>query len=132
MLDKEKQIKCRTVRSDLAFDIDLAEGSRTCTLKESTCFASEECDVIRAIFQKVLALLINDKLSGIGIGLETEFLSDEAKFYIWLVSVRQLALPLTKDWENDSNLRFANVAQRSKPLTNHKHIHHIGTHVRRV
>lgn len=75
--------------------------------------------------------MIDDKLGRISIRLETEFLSNEAKLDIRLVSRNQLANSSSK-YRRLKNLRFANIAQCSKPFSNDKHVHQIGAHVRGI
>lgn len=80
----------------------------------------------------MLTILIDDKLGCISVRLESEFFSDETEFNIRLVSVTQLAKDSNRTQDRQENSRFANIAQRSKPFTNNKHIHKIRTHVRGV
>lgn len=84
---KEIETKCIGERSDLAFDINFSECSGSRPLKEGPGFASQESDIVRSIFQQVLTLVVDDKLSRISIRLESEFLSDEAELDIRLVPV---------------------------------------------
>ena len=84
---KRKESRKRCNQSlDLALDINLSKRGVARTFEEGTGFASQKRDVVRSVFQQVLTLLIDDKLGSISIRLETEFLSDEAKFDIRLVA----------------------------------------------
>lgn len=75
--------------------------------------------------------MVDDKLGCISIRLETEFFSDEAKLDIRLVSGRQLVKDNSTN-KDDQNLRFANIAQCSKPFSNDKHVHKVCAHVRGI
>lgn len=48
--------------------------------------------MFRSVFEKVLTIIVNDKLSRISVRLETEFLSDKAEFDVGLVPINQLVL----------------------------------------
>lgn len=71
--------------SYLALDVDSLESLLSSTLKERPSFTGQERDVLRSVFQQLLAIVINDELGCIGVGLKPEFLRDEPQLNIWLV-----------------------------------------------
>lgn len=68
-------------RSNLSLDVDFTERSVPWTLKKTPGFARHENDRVRAVFEKVLALIVDDELSCIAIRLEAELLCDETQLY---------------------------------------------------
>ena len=121
-----------TAQSNLTFDIHSGKGCSSRRLEESNRFSGEKSNRILALYEQVLATMVQDKLGGIRIGLEAEFLRDESQRNIWLVS-RGIGQQrrLSSD-EGMENLRPANVAQSSQSLSSDEHIHQICTHVRGV
>lgn len=115
---------------DLAFDVDFLERRDARSLEETASLASQERDVFRSILQKVLALVVNDELRGISVGLKAEFLRDETQLHIRFVPRVNVSI-VTQDVER-INLRSANVAHSSKTFPHDKHIHEVCSHVRGV
>lgn len=86
---KKKRTRERSSKGlDLALDINLLERRAARALKEETGFPGHKRNVVCSVFQQMSTLVIDDELGCISIRLETEFLSDEAKFHIRLVSVQ--------------------------------------------
>lgn len=86
---KKERIRERSSKGlDLALDINLLERRAARALKEGTGFPSQKRDVVCSVFQQMSTLMIDDELGCISIRLEAEFLSDETKFHIRLVSVQ--------------------------------------------
>jgi hypothetical protein len=85
---KKKRTRERSSKGlDLALDINLLERRTARALEKGASFPGQKRDVVCSIFQQMSALVIDDELGCISIRLETEFLSDETKFHIRLVSV---------------------------------------------
>lgn len=72
---------------DLALNIHFLESRGSGTFKKVPSLASQERNVLCAIFKKVLPLVINDELGSISVGFETELLSDEAQLDVRFISV---------------------------------------------
>lgn len=72
---------------DLAFNVHFLESRGSEALKKVPSLASQERNVLCAIFKKVLPLVIKDKLGSISIRFETELLSDEAQLDVRFISV---------------------------------------------
>jgi hypothetical protein len=62
----------------LSFDIDLAEGRDLRSFEERTCLPGKEAESVFAALEEVLAVVVVDKLCGIGIGFESQFFGDES------------------------------------------------------
>jgi hypothetical protein len=72
--------------SYLALDVDCSEGLRTRAFKHGTGLAGQECNVFGSVFQQMLAVVVDDELGRISVGLKSEFFRDETQLHIWLVS----------------------------------------------
>lgn len=83
---------------NLAFNVHFLESRGSRGFKQVPSFASQERNVLCAIFKKVLPLVINDELGSISIGFETELLSDEAQLDVRFISVENaLALKIQSE-----------------------------------
>ncbi len=89
--------------------------------------------MVLTVLEEMLALMIDDELSSIGIRLESKLLGDEAQLDIGLVTARQ---SVRKNRHAASPggqlLPLADVAHGRKALPHDKHIHEICAHVRGV
>jgi hypothetical protein len=63
--------------SYLALDVDSTERSGAELFKPRAGLAGQDGDVLLALFEQVLAIVVYDELGGIGVGLEAELLGDE-------------------------------------------------------
>jgi hypothetical protein len=80
-------VKCKKERiSYLAFDVDSLERLLSSSFEKRACFTGQEGDVLRPVFQQIPTMVINDELGSISVRLKPEFLSDETKLDIWLIS----------------------------------------------
>ena len=77
--------------SNLSLNVDSSEGRSSGAFKDVSGFAGQEGDILGAILQQLLALVIDDELSRISIRLEPEFFCDEAQFNIRFVPADLLA-----------------------------------------
>ena len=55
---------------DLSFDIDLAEGRNLRSLKERARFPGQKAEPIFATLEEMLAIVVVDKLCGVGVRFE--------------------------------------------------------------
>lgn len=76
--DKEK--------SNLALDVNSAEGGSLDGIKVSDTFASQKIEIVSTFLEQVLGIVINNELARVFIGHESKLLSNEAEFHIWLES----------------------------------------------
>lgn len=113
--------------SNLPFDVDFAEGGRPGSLKECAGLACQKGDVLLPVFEKMLAMMIDDELGSIRIGLKGKLLSNEAKLHVRLVPAIRLAF--ISPTEGREGLPSAHVAQRCETLPHNEHIHEICPHV---
>jgi hypothetical protein len=67
----------------LALDINFFEGSVLSGLKNRPGFAGKELDTV---------IVVANKLCGVGVRFETKLLRNEAKFNVWLISIKQLVM----------------------------------------
>lgn len=73
--------------SYLALDIDSAKCLLSSVFEERPSFASQKSNVLRPVFQKFLAVVINDELGSISVRFEAELLRDEPQSQVWLITV---------------------------------------------
>jgi hypothetical protein len=76
----------------LALDINFFEGSVLSGLKNRPGFAGKELDTVISLLEKGLAIVVANKLCGVGVRFETKLLRNEAKFNVWLISIKQLVM----------------------------------------
>lgn len=72
---------------DLAFNVHFLKSRGSGVFKKVPSLASQERNVLCAIFKKVLSLVINDELGSISVRFETELFSDEAQLDVRFISV---------------------------------------------
>jgi len=77
---------------NLAFDINSAKCGGASRLEGVGGLAGQDDDSAVAVLKEVLAAVIQDELGSIGVRLEKQFISNEAKRHIRLVSVGWLAV----------------------------------------
>jgi hypothetical protein len=65
----------------------------------------------------MLAVVVDDELGGIGVGLEAQLLSNETKLNVRFVTTEQLASRLSSPLVASSNIPFANIAHGRKALS---------------
>lgn len=63
---------------DLAFDVHFLEGLVFGDFEELTSLVSVNAELVLLLLEKMLAVVITNKLGGIAVGLEAEFFSDES------------------------------------------------------
>lgn len=63
---------------DLALDIDFLEGLTLRSFEDLLCFPTNETKAVLLFFEKVLSIIVADELSGVAIGFESKFFSDES------------------------------------------------------
>jgi hypothetical protein len=63
---------------DLAFDIDFSEGLSLRSFEDLASFPTNETKLVFLLFEKVLPIVVADKLGGVAIGFESEFFGDES------------------------------------------------------
>jgi hypothetical protein len=78
-----------TGSSYLTLDVDLFERGLARGLEDVSHPAGEETHPIALFLEERLAAMIAKKKGGFLVGLEAEFLGDEAKSYVRLVSIRR-------------------------------------------
>lgn len=73
------------MKLDLAFDIDLAEGIVPGSLEKWETFSGKETKVFTLFFEEALTIVVDNELTGLMIGFESKFFSDESKADIWFI-----------------------------------------------
>ena len=63
---------------DLAFDIDFSEGLSLRSFEDLASFPTNETKLVFLLFEKVLPIVVVNKLGGVAIGFESEFFGDES------------------------------------------------------
>ena len=76
----------------LALDVNPAESGCFVRFEQRSGLASQDGYAVRPLFEQVLSSMVNDELGSVGIGLETEFLGDETKFYVGFIPVSQVSI----------------------------------------
>lgn len=118
-------------KSNLALDVNSAEGGSLDGIEASDTFASQEIEIVSAFLEQVLCIVINNELARVFIGHKSKLLSNEAKFHIWLESgseISKVSRRIYEEWYS----RFAYRTQSSKTFTTDKHIHEIYTQNGRI
>lgn len=96
-------------------------------------FARLKVDDGITFLKETPSVVFDKELDRIAVGIKAEFLGDETKRNICLVTVGRRAgqyCPFTFGWRmGNDNLRFAHVAQCSKALTIDKHVHEVRAHL---
>jgi hypothetical protein len=81
--------------SYLALDVDATKRLLPRLFKELTSLSGQHDDAnVRTFLEQVLAVVVNDELGSIGIGLETKLLGDETQTDIWFVSAANVSIGL--------------------------------------
>lgn len=75
-----------TGASDLALEVNPPEGVGSRRFEELSRVAGQEDDRLVSLLEKILAVVVNDELSGLGIGLKCKLLSDITQFQVWFVT----------------------------------------------
>lgn len=73
--------------SYLAFDVNSTEGLFPRVVEELASFPRKEGDVVSPLIEQVLAVVVDDKLHSLGVGLKAQLLGDESEFHVRLVSI---------------------------------------------
>jgi hypothetical protein len=71
---------------DLTFNIDGSERLILGRLKYLACLSSQKPKFGILFLEKILAVIITDKLGSVTVGFEAELLGNESQLHIWLVS----------------------------------------------
>lgn len=75
--------------SNLALDVNPAEGLGSCSLEVILGFAHLEVDDGVTLLQEPLSIVVDEELVRIAVGVKTEFLGDETERNICLVTVQR-------------------------------------------
>lgn len=81
--------------SNLAFDVNPAEGFGSCTLKVVLGLAHLEVEDRVTLFEKPLSIVVDKELVRIAVGIKTKLLGNETQRDICLVTVQKTMLVLS-------------------------------------
>lgn len=118
--------------SNLALDVNSAEGLRSGAFERLAGLARKKIDVGISFFKQMLAAMVDNELRRIDIRLKTKLLSDETKLHIWFVSDENVSITCQGGEKQGENSRFTDVAQSCQAFATNKHVHQVRTHVRSV
>lgn len=120
--------------SDLALEVDPPEGIGSGRFEELSRVAGQEDNRLVSLLEKLLAVVVNDKLSGLSIGFKCKLLSDITQFQVWFVTAngRQSTEQPNMVIGDGNDLRFAHGCESSQSLAFDKHVYEIGAHVRNI
>lgn len=132
ILDSRKGWKMRT-GLDLAFDIDDTVGSCFGLIEQRACFARQQPYSPVPLLQQFFGGVVENKTGGLLVGLESKLFCDKSNVDIWFVStIKRSARMPRQNRGKERDLRSTHCCKSTQPLTIDKHVHKVGSHIRRI